>query len=765
MTRLKTSSGQFGLIGGICRATSDCILAEEPSPISPTARWKGSLYVLAEPVAERGRGHQAASQAIKEISEAYYACTSTSVTTCLARAIQKANESLFEHNMEVSGHEKVTVGVTCAVVRGKEAFLAQVLPGQIYVVHGGRIRAYPLNPSWDPEASTLPTVARLQALGWAEELTPEFFHSPLASGDIFCLSTSNIGRFLGQEEASDVFLYQEPGDVVEQLYRRVHQQGFKDAHAVVVEIQPVLGRTAAPFFSVAGLKERAGLVAETFRTWGSYIAGETRRAFQRKKPRRRHAAPAKQTRRPPAAPTPQPEMPSLARPKPREPWPKRIQQALRNIVRPQADMPRLAKPRLRIRSTRERRRFIPPALAFAAVAVLAVIVLLVYQSQQARLNAEVDQLIEQAQERLLAAAEATDLAEANGILDEAESLLLEAKEKQRAEVRVEQVRSDLRYQRDQLNDIARFEQLSELADLKTFSTTMGCLERCSFRDLVLIEDTLYVLEQDQSSVFAYTPITGEGGATITLLLQKGMEIQGHRTGQIVAMTRLEWPRGCTPEEPKETWLAVLDADRWLYLHRQGQWKAYALSSESSWENRRVDLEGYEGNIYVLKGEIDQILKFYCNAYELTPERWIRDPRQVPVGEAADMAIDGYIYFLLNNGTVVSLLQGSIEYTISYQDRLYPSTINPSQLFTDPQTDLLYVVDGYGRIIELRKTAEDSFVRQLQGPPDLDLQGLKALVVLEDQDLVFMLAGSVLYRGVLPPLESERSPTPVPAPLP
>ena len=125
MTRLKTSSGQFGLIGGICRATSDCILVEEPSPISPAGRWKGSLYILAEPVPERGRGYHSASQAIKEISEAYYSCTSTSVTTCLTRAIRQANESLLQHNMEVSGHEKVTIGITCAVVRGKELFLAQ----------------------------------------------------------------------------------------------------------------------------------------------------------------------------------------------------------------------------------------------------------------------------------------------------------------------------------------------------------------------------------------------------------------------------------------------------------------------------------------------------------------------------------------------------------------------------------------------------------------------------------------------------------------
>ncbi len=31
MTRLKTSLGQFGLIGGICRATSDSIWIQEPS--------------------------------------------------------------------------------------------------------------------------------------------------------------------------------------------------------------------------------------------------------------------------------------------------------------------------------------------------------------------------------------------------------------------------------------------------------------------------------------------------------------------------------------------------------------------------------------------------------------------------------------------------------------------------------------------------------------------------------------------------------------
>jgi serine/threonine protein phosphatase PrpC len=794
MTRLKTSSGQFGLIGGICRASSDCILIQEPSPASPVARWKGSLYILAEPVMEGGRGYQAARQAIVEIGQNYYACSSPSITTCLGRAIREANRNLFQHNMQVSGHEKITIGVTCAVARGEELFIAQVLPGQAYVVHQGRIKSFPLNPSWDPEATTLPTMARLLALGWAEDITPEFFHSPLSPGDVFCLSTSNIGRFLGKDEAEQILLYQEPGDVVEQLYRRVHQQGFNEAHAIVVEMRPAVSRQAAAFFSKAGFKERTRLAGEALVAWGSFVGGEARRLLTRPREAGRKPVRARPRPRPePAAPPP--EMPPpLVRPKPTGPWWKSLQQKLYNLFHPHVVMPRLERPRLRIPPARQKRRWPPYALGATALAVLVTLVVLFVRGCQGTNEATISQMIAAAQvqiddaSRVISVAEAnhrlateqdlSQITDANERLDQTEKLLQEFMAKTGPIPRIELTLRDLRDERDRLDSITRFETLDMLLDMNAISTTMatefpqGCRGDCALHDLVLISSTVYLLDQTRGTVYGFstttnhvTPVLGPG-----VLLQDclGRSIEA---GPILDITLLKRVGTCSAGQPIATWLAAVDANRVLYVYHQGEWQTFDLFSQTSWQSQTVDLDNYDGNLYVLNGELNQILKYYRNSYEMRPEAWLQDIPRVQTQAAVDMAIDGSIHLLLNDGKTVQVLsKGYLDRTLTYW--VYPPTIFPSEITVDPQNlegPYLYVVDRYGRIIQLRKEGPAAFVRVLEGPSEDDLREMQAALVLEKQgraneDIFYMVVGARLYRGIVSaPAEELPLPTPSPSP--
>ena len=769
MTRLKASSGQFGLIGGICRATSDCILAVEPSPVSPAARSKGNLYILAEPVLEAGRGYQTTHQVLEDISEAYYACTSPSVTTCLGRALREANQGLLQRNLEVSGHEKLTIGVTCAVVHGEELFLAQILPGQAYLVHQGHVQAFPLSPSWSPEATTLPVMTKLQALGWAEEAAIEFFHSPLAAGDVFCLSSSNIGRLLGREDAEQVLLYQEPGDVVEQLYRRVHQQGFSDAHAVVVEMRLATVKPSAPFFSRAGLRERAKGAAGTMGAWGGFLLGEARRTLRRPKTAGRKKPRIRPARQQPAAPPP-PEIPSLARPKPAGPWWKTLGEQVRALFHPQERFPRLERPRLRIRPAKEKRRLTTPLLLVAAaLLVLAALVGLVARQSQHRKDTDAYGLITQAEQQVVKAMETRDnITETNRLLDQAATLLEQASENRRARARAELVLADLGTKRDQVNQVTRFapDGLVQLVTPAAFSETVaaagfagGCTQGCLLRDLVVVGKDIFLLEQQRGTVYIST--TKEMKALL------GPGSKGSPTDHpILAIARLDRPANCDPDQAAQSWLAAVDANRQLYLYRQGQWESYdlAIFGGSSWKGRSIDLEGYQGNVYVLRGDMDQILKYPCGAYETNFITWLQeDPRSVKVESALDMTIDGSIYLLMGDGSVLQLQRGVLQHTLSYQ--VYPADLSPTYLYTDPASAYIYVADRRGgRIIQLRKEGEPSFIRQLRGPKDEDLRDLRAVVLREDQGLFYILTGSTLYRGTLP-MAPTLSPTPSPTRTP
>ncbi len=793
MSRLKTSSGQFGLIGGICRASSDCILAQEPSPASPIARRKGNLYILAEPVLEGGRGYQAARQVITEIAEHYYTSPTPSVTTCLGRAIREANRSLFAQNMQASAHEKVTVGVTCAVARGEELFLAQVLPGQAYAVHQGRIRSVPLNPSWDPEAATLPTMARLLAVGWAEEISPEFFHSPLASGDVFALCTSNIGRSLGKEEAEQILLYQEPGDVVEQLYRRVHQQGFHEAHAVVVEMRPAVSRQAAAFFSKEGLKERARLAGESVAAWGGYIGTEARRLLTRpKKAGRRAAHPKPRPRPEPAA---QPEIPPpLVRPRPATPWWKTLRQRAYDLSHPEERLPRLERPRLRIPPPRGKRRWAPYAIGFAAVAILATLIILFARGCQGQSEATVTQMIDAARvqidnaARVVSVAEANRglsveqdlslIAEANERLDQTEQLLLDALSTRGPSPRIDLTLRDLRDERDRLNSVTRFETLDMLLDMNAISATMatdfprGCRGDCALRDLVTISSTIYLLDTSRGNVYGYSlesngvsPVLGPG------VLIRDCEGRDIEAGPILDITLVQRVGTCSPGQPIATWLAAVDANKVLYLYHQGDWQTYQLFSQSDWQTQTVDLDNYDGNLYVLNGEMGQVLKYYRNSYEMRPESWLKDPSRAQAQSATDMAIDGSIYLLLNDGKSVQVLsKGALERTLVY--RVYPPTVFPAGITVDLlnlEGRYLYVVDLYGRIVQLRKEGPAPFVRVLEGPHEGDLREVQAVAVQEKrgqarEDTLYLLIGARLYRGTAPaPADDVPLPTVTPAP--
>ncbi|MGB9722514.1 MAG: hypothetical protein ACP5OO_06640 [Chloroflexia bacterium] len=775
MTWLKTSSAQFGLIGGICRASSDCILVQEPSPLSPDARWKGNFYILAEPASEGGRSSSLVRQVLTEIARAYYACTSPSITTCLSRALNEAGRNLFRRNMEVSGHEKLTVGVTCAVVRGKELFLAQVLPGQAYVAHQGRLQAFPRSPSWDPESPPLPLTTHLAALGWGEEVTPEFFHCPLSPGDVFCLCSSQIGRLLGREEAEQALLYQDAPGAVEQLYRRVHQQGFGEAHALVVEMQPAVSREGASLFSWPGLQERARLAGETLATWGAFLGGEVRRLFQRPQPPPEAIVPRRPSPPPPPEPVRPPEMPELVRPGPK----KSLRQRAYELLHPQKAFPRLERSRLRIRPARRPRR-LPWALALIALLVLALIIFLIAQENRARQQAEFRAQLHAAQSLLEEALQTSDLTQANAKFREAEQALHGMLDPQHPDPEVKTTLERLRQERDRLNHVSRFPQLDLLIDLSTFTTTMAaesfsgaCTETCTFRDLVMVDDTLYLLEGERGTVYQYAP--RQVNPALIPVLWPGMPNLGRRIAPILDIALLKRPQDCQEEAPTSDWLAALDAGGVLYLHRPGQWEFYTLTlsptERVSWADSPTDMEGFQGHLYFLKSQMGRLLKYYCAFYEKWgPESWLQDPRNVRLSEAVDMAVDGSIYLLLRDGTVQRLFSRKHDRNIAYQDyrgMLYPAELAPAQVFTENWDDpYLYLVDRYvGRVLQLRKAGRPALVRDLRGPDDEDLRGLLGVVVLSEERLIYLVAGSRLYRAVLPTPAVPETPAPATTPAP
>ena len=137
MSPFETRSSQFGLVSGIRQTSSDMVLVAEPAGLfAPEAR-KGQLYIVAEADQDVARGRDACQLASRTIRKQFYGDSSYSVTSALRKAISAANKALYEHNFSVSPAKRAVVGVTCAVIKGSDLYIAQILPAQSYVLSAG----------------------------------------------------------------------------------------------------------------------------------------------------------------------------------------------------------------------------------------------------------------------------------------------------------------------------------------------------------------------------------------------------------------------------------------------------------------------------------------------------------------------------------------------------------------------------------------------------------------------------------------------------
>lgn len=281
MSRIHTSVAQWGLVSGIRQDTSDLIeVVQAPSRFTPEAR-KGQLIVTVEAEGDVSRGRAACAVVAKTIRETFYGDDSVSITSSLRTAIKAANAALYQFNFEAPSHKRATVGVSCAVFHGHDLFLTQVAPAQAYVSHAGKLRGVPNPLAWTGGAQGGASVGLSSALGTSLGSEPEFFRSMLQPGDTVVLTSSNISRLLGKDQAEQLICFSDSTTVAEVLLELCRRNHLPEAHAVVVEIMPELSAEArhAPL-SAVGVSERGKLAAERMGDWVSSMAVEARRTLR-----------------------------------------------------------------------------------------------------------------------------------------------------------------------------------------------------------------------------------------------------------------------------------------------------------------------------------------------------------------------------------------------------------------------------------------------------------------------------------------------------
>lgn len=199
-------------------------------------------------------------------------------------------------------------------------------------------------------------------------------------------------------------------------------------------------------------------------------------------------------------------------------------------------------------------------------------------------------------------------------------------------------------------------------------------------------------------------------------------------------------------------LMVTSEGSLVELNPSGTARNVSVSDTAPWEDVRA-VRTYEGNLYVLDVGRGNILKYVATGddYRDPPMNYIAKPESVPWDSVIDMAIDGSIYLLLSNGSIMKFAAGQPQ--AFPQEGLHPPLENPVALFASPDSGSVFVAEpSQARIVEF--STDGRFLRQFRETSGQDgaLAGLQAFGVDVARDRLLVGTRVGVFSAPFPPAE-------------
>jgi hypothetical protein len=872
MSKYETRSGQFGLVGGSKQPASDMVLAVEPAGgFTPAAR-KGRLYVVAETAQDTARGREACQLACRTIRKQFYDDPSFSVTAALRKALLAANHALYQQNFGAPAAKRAYIGVTCAVVKGEDLYIAQIKPSQAYVLAEGKLRAIPAGANWRQGGTAY---FKPNALGNSLTLEPEFFRAVLRPGDALLLTSSTLADVLDRETVTRLLRAAEPAAVAAGLVELCGEHEIGDAHGLSVGVYTALapsrsaggvGVGEATTLAIRGIGEQfARLSAQA----GWLLRGAEARGAQRRATAARTRDRAEDERLnvpyeepafspdPPPDPRPidlgeaphplsseragrrwkvdtlqvrppelrrltpssflgeggNPALPPLdraidlsdtpgmaalgrdARPGratlppdetpfgPRRTLLQRIgvavnrQRRRRNQRSPQAVVRPRRQPGL---SYRKQRTPFPWLLLLLLVSLVTVLVL--YGTNLTRENAErvTDNTLVLAEQAVAAVRDAPDDATARERLATARAALADLQASGTVTATLENRRRFDELAREYERALAAVQKLTYFEDVElvaehpvpgsAFDTVVvpppprGITNTVGFASLYLLDSNAGILYR--------TPRTG--GTPQPFL----------RSDEVVAGSPLAVGRVRAQAWRYDNIVVVAqsaDGGPFTYYFRNGENWAYSLLAGSEEWGRVSEpfrVANYEGNLYVWGVVPGNILRYQSGQFGQFPDPWVENPGGKQFESALDLAVDGKIYLLQPDGSVLVFAFNEATGERAFEREIAPPAVDPplaaaTRFFVSgesPEAGFIFLVDASNeRVIQIDKVSGE-LIQQTRVRPEssYDLGQLNSIAVDEGAArptlYLVMNAGQVL-RATVPerpePFRAEGTPTTTP----
>ena len=740
----------------------------------------GTAALVAPPQAARGRSGErlfimldlsgpASSRLCRELREvvaqAYWA-TSGSITAALREAARAANHHLFQFNLRTAPSDRCYGGLACAVVHETDLFMLHTGPAQTCILQRGHLTCYPRDEQVPPMGMGAVTEVRLD-------------HTFFSVGANLLLASAS----LVQEAAEAGLVRVLPRADMDEILAGLEQLGAVTNFTALVA-RLVLGEQPAaekkPAEPPAKKRPRLTLRRRQPEPEPQIVIKST--------PQRAESKPRLVEREPgrpqpviitstPRAVEPEPE--PARRPRQwsrseRESGPplaermsklgggikrgaasagrgvstlgKRIAGGTRTLFRRM--LPGSEEARHRERQRRQAPPDNRPVLIPVAIGIpvlLLILVLLAWQTfgSDARFNS----LITQAEREIA-------LAEAPGPAEEAkqhwEQALAYAE--QAVALRPDDPQAlDLQGQgRDVLDRLSGVIRLSPIL-LAEFGGSEAP------RRLIVRGQEIFVLDPGLGYVTQLT-LNAAGDGTMqedtSPFLRTGDTIDGDEVGNLVDLIWVEAENGRRTSE-----LVILESDGALVSY-DPVWESADgslplsrsfLGSQPAGEASAVNT--FQGRLYILDRVDNQLWRYEPSGdtYPDPPERYFVTAPSKPLDTALDIAIDGNVYILYEDGAIFKFQDRA---PLPFDTEGAYGGIGPATAFAvDPNgSGLVYVADvpdgeDSGRILVL--AADGAFQTQLRADGEFDQ--VEALVVDESVMRLYVFGGGNLYVAPLPRL--------------
>ncbi|HUV46757.1 MAG TPA: hypothetical protein VMW29_01350 [Candidatus Bathyarchaeia archaeon] len=177
----------------------------------------------------------------------------------------------------------------------------------------------------------------------------------------------------------------------------------------------------------------------------------------------------------------------------------------------------------------------------------------------------------------------------------------------------------------------------------------------------------------------------------------------------------------------------------LVVVDQKKGEAIYESEGKEW-GRIVDLNGFGANAYLLDGGKGKILKYPATDKGVGSATNYLKVESLDFEDAVSMAIDGSVWLLFSDGSIVKFTRGVKEpFLVSGADTNFDS---PEKIYTDPDLENLYVLDRKNtRVVVINKDTGE-YKAQYFWP---GMAGAYDLFASEEEAKILLLTGERIYE--------------------